>query len=110
MSAEYSGEDKVGEEELRHFTKSLESWGASLNAGEHALLQLVLERAAGRGVSSAEEADFSFPAAKGFGNIVQPFLQEIVRSGALNVRLPDREEMRPVRGWVEACDPWVQGA
>jgi len=110
MSEERKQSDAIGEEELRGFVRKLDDWGASLPLGEKALLQLVLERAAGRGIGSAQEADFNFPAAQGFGGVVTPFLQEIVSSGALSVRAPDVAMMRPVRGWVEAGDPWVQGA
>lgn len=103
-------EGKVGEEEVQSFTEKLEAWGEGLNVGEKALLQIVLERAAGRSIESAGEADLAFPASKGFGGVVQPFLRELVAGGALNVRLPEEPMARPIRGWVRAGTPWIQGA
>lgn len=107
----YGGKEgnTVGEQELREFQAKLDAWADSLNLGEKALLQVVLERAAGRDVRSARDLDFDFPATAGFAKVVTPFLRELVQSGALSVRPPD-VDARAVHGWVQAGDPWVQGA
>jgi len=112
MTERYNQGDAIGNDELQAFVRKLDAWATALPLGEKALLQLVLERAAGREIRSGEDADLEFPASGGFGEVVTPFLREIVSSGALSVRPPDvgSERMRTVRGWVEAGDPWVQGA
>ncbi|MGV9836482.1 hypothetical protein ACWDUL_20165 [Nocardia niigatensis] len=109
MDEEDRDSSTIGSEELDGFQVKLDAWASSLNLAEKALLQLILERAAGREVRSAEDADFSFPASQGFAAVVAPFLREIVASGALSVQPPETSS-RVTRGWVEAGDPWVQGA
>jgi hypothetical protein len=111
MTEEQEHRDTVRDDDLNRFTRKLDAWGDSLSLGEKALLQVVLERAAGPGLAAAaEETDFSFPATGGFGDVVAPFLRELVSSGALSVRAPGIEPTRAIRGWVEAGDPWVRGA
>jgi hypothetical protein len=99
--------ERVSDVELRSFIEKLNAWADSLNLGEKALLQILLERAAGR-LGDKEDADLAFPASAGFGKTVTPFLHELVASGALSVRAPSLGG-RAVEGWVKDGDPWVKG-
>jgi hypothetical protein len=98
--------ERVSDVELRSFIEKLDAWADSLNLGEKALLQILLERAAGR-LGTEVEADLAFPASAGFGQTVTPFLHELVASGALSVRAPSLAG-RALEGWVKGGDPWVK--
>lgn len=99
--------DRITEDEVESFVGKLETWGGSLSAGEKALLQLVLERAAGRAIAGPDEVEFAFPATRGFGEVVTPFLREIVEGGALSVRIP-KEDAADRQVWVEIGEIWLR--
>ena len=99
--------DRLTEREVQSFVEKLESWSGSLNVGEKALLQLVLERAAGRAIPP-DEVDFAFPATEGFGDVVTPFLREIVAGGALSVRVP-QEDVPDRQAWLQFGELWLRG-
>ena len=96
--AQNESSEQIGEEDLQQFSEKIEAWGRGLPPKDRALLQLLLARAQGADVSG-----YMAPGGLGLPSIGQAStaaLQPLIRGG-LQAR---------VRGWVEAGDPWVQGA
>lgn len=99
---ESSESDRVTQDEVREFLQKLDGWAATLNAGDRALLQLVVEQSAGR---LGESVDLSFPAGEGVGQVLEPFLSEKARN--MSIKLPAVRPARP-KAWVELGEPWIQ--
>jgi hypothetical protein len=106
MAEDTNDAEALGGEEVRQFLQKLDLWADTLNVGEKALLQLVVQRAAGE-ASKSSDVDMSFSAGGGFGEVIAPFLREVVVDHALSVRIPKDPNAR-VRGWVQAGEPWIQ--
>jgi hypothetical protein len=94
---------QVGLEDVQQFLQKLDSWASTLNVGDRALLQLIVEQSARR---LDEPIDLTFPAGEGVGRLLEPFLRE--RAENLAVRIPEAASPRRPKSWVQAGDPWIQ--